>query len=41
VARETLNEQEILEVTGLAAAPPLETRTLPSIAENSRGAGPS
>jgi cell division protease FtsH len=29
VARETLNEQEILEVTGLPPAPPLETGILP------------
>jgi cell division protease FtsH len=29
VARETLNEQEILEVTGLPAAPPLDTGMLP------------
>jgi cell division protease FtsH len=29
VARETLNEQEILEVTGLPRAPALETRMLP------------
>ena len=34
VARETLNEQEILEVTGLPPAPSLETRTLPSVTEN-------
>jgi cell division protease FtsH len=30
VARETLNEQEILEVTGLPPAPPLETGMLPT-----------
>jgi cell division protease FtsH len=30
VARETLNEQEILEVTGLPPAPPLETGMLPA-----------
>jgi cell division protease FtsH len=30
VARETLNEQEILEVTGLPPAPALETRILPA-----------
>lgn len=29
VARETLNEQEILEVTGLPPAPPLDTEALP------------
>jgi cell division protease FtsH len=29
VARETLNEQEILEVTGLPPAPPLDTGMLP------------
>jgi cell division protease FtsH len=29
VARETLNEQEILEVTGLSPAPALETGMLP------------
>lgn len=28
--RETLDEQEILEVTGLPPAPPLETQKLPS-----------
>jgi cell division protease FtsH len=41
VERETLNEQEILEVTGLSAAPSLETRTLPSMAANGRGAAAS
>jgi cell division protease FtsH len=30
VARETLSEQEILEVTGLPPAPPLETGMLPA-----------
>jgi cell division protease FtsH len=30
VARETLNEQEILDVTGLPPAPPLETGMLPT-----------
>ena len=30
VARETLNEQEILEVTGLPRAPALETGMLPA-----------
>jgi cell division protease FtsH len=29
VARETLNEQEILKVTGLPPAPPLQTEVLP------------
>jgi cell division protease FtsH len=29
VERETLNEQEILEITGLPPAPPLETQMLP------------
>ncbi|MFL5311769.1 MAG: ATP-dependent zinc metalloprotease FtsH [Myxococcales bacterium] len=41
VARETLNEQEILEVTGLPAAPPLETGTSPSLAANGGGATPA
>ena len=41
VARETLNEQEILEVTGLPAAPPLETRMSPSLAANGGGAAPA
>ncbi|MCE3240402.1 MAG: cell division protein [Deltaproteobacteria bacterium] len=35
VARETLNEQEILEVTGLPPAPPLETRMLPADGDGS------
>jgi cell division protease FtsH len=35
VARETLNEQEILEVTGLPPAPPLETRMLPTNGDGS------
>jgi cell division protease FtsH len=35
LARETLNEQEILEVTGLPPAPPLETRMLPAGGDNS------
>ena len=34
VERETLNEQEILEVTGLPPAPPLETRMLPAHSVN-------
>ena len=41
LARETLNEQEILEVTGLPPAPPLETgvlRATPRTARD-RGAG--
>ena len=41
VARESLNEQEILEVTGLPAAPSLETRMLPSQAANGGGAAAS
>ncbi|HWE22894.1 MAG TPA: AAA family ATPase, partial [Myxococcales bacterium] len=41
VARETLNEEEILEVTGLPAAPPLENRTLPAAATNGGVAHPS
>ena len=39
VSRETLNEQEILEVTGLPPAPPIEGRMLPSVAANGSGAG--
>jgi len=39
VARETLNEQEILEITGLPAAPSLETRILPSLAATGGEAG--
>jgi cell division protease FtsH len=35
LARETLNEQEILEVTGLPPAPPLETRMLPADGDGS------
>jgi cell division protease FtsH len=38
VARETLNEQEILEVTGLPPAPPLETRMLPATDGDGRSA---
>jgi cell division protease FtsH len=34
VARETLNEQEILAVTGLPPAPPLETGSLPALSAN-------
>jgi cell division protease FtsH len=37
--RETLNEQEILEVTGLPPAPALETGMLP-VAGATRSAGP-
>jgi cell division protease FtsH len=39
VARETLNEREILEVTGLPAAPSLETGMLPRLAAEGNGAG--
>jgi cell division protease FtsH len=39
VARETLNEQEILEVTGLPPAPALETGMLPVADGNSGSAG--
>ncbi|MGH7795767.1 MAG: ATP-dependent zinc metalloprotease FtsH [Candidatus Binatia bacterium] len=39
VARETLNEQEILEVTGLPRAPALETAMLPVTNGRSRSAG--
>jgi len=38
VARETLNEQEILQVTGLSPAPPLETQMLRPVAGNGSGA---
>jgi cell division protease FtsH len=38
LARETLDEQEILDATGLPPAPPLETRPLPADAERSPGA---
>jgi cell division protease FtsH len=41
VARETLNEQEILEATGLPPAPALETGILPVADGNSRSAGSS
>jgi cell division protease FtsH len=37
VARETLNEQEILEVTGLPPAPSLETGKLPVPGSKSAG----
>ena len=36
VARETLNEQEILEVTGLPPAPPLDTAMLPGVGTDGR-----
>jgi cell division protease FtsH len=39
VARETLNEQEILGVTGLPAAPSLETRMLASVTPDGNGSG--
>jgi len=38
LSRETLNEQEILEVTGLPPAPPLDTGMLPVSGAGSRGA---
>ena len=41
VARETLNEREILEVTGLSPAPALESRTPPAIGANGSVASPS
>jgi cell division protease FtsH len=40
LSRETLNEQEILEVTGLPPAPALETGILPVAGENHGSAGP-
>jgi cell division protease FtsH len=40
LVRETLNEQEILEVTGLPPAPALETGVLPVSGAGSRSAGP-
>jgi cell division protease FtsH len=40
LARETLNEQEILEVTGLPRAPALETAMLPVDVADGRSAGP-
>jgi cell division protease FtsH len=39
LARETLNEQEILEVTGLPPAPALDTGLLPASGAGSRSAG--
>jgi cell division protease FtsH len=41
VARETLNEQEILEVTGLPAAPPLDTAMLPVLGTDGGNANAS
>jgi cell division protease FtsH len=41
VSRETLNEQEILKVTGLPPAPALETMMLPIPAAEGRSASPS
>jgi cell division protease FtsH len=41
VARETLNEQEILEVTGLPPAPPLDTAMLPVATAERPSAGTS
>ena len=41
VARETLNEQEILEVTGLPAAPPLDTGMLPVLGTDGGNANAS
>ncbi len=41
VARETLNEQEILEVTGLPPAPALETRILPATNGDGASAAPT
>jgi cell division protease FtsH len=38
LSRETLNEQEILEVTGLPPAPPLDTGMLPVPGADSKGA---
>jgi cell division protease FtsH len=38
LARETLNEQEILEVTGLPPAPALDTGLLPVAGAGNRGA---
>jgi cell division protease FtsH len=40
LARETLNEQEILEVTGLPPAPALETGLLPVPGTDNRNASP-
>jgi cell division protease FtsH len=39
LARETLNEQEILEVTGLPPAPALDTAMLPVPGAGSKSAG--
>jgi cell division protease FtsH len=39
LVRETLNEKEILEVTGLPPAPALETGILPAVDANGRSAG--
>jgi cell division protease FtsH len=39
LARETLNEQEILEVTGLPRAPALDTAMLPVSGTSSKSAG--
>ena len=41
MARETLNEQEILEVTGLPRAPTLETAMLPAADADGGNAGAS
>jgi hypothetical protein len=38
VARETLNEDEILKVTGLPAAPPLDTAMQPAPTPSDRSA---
>jgi cell division protease FtsH len=38
LSRETLNEQEILEITGLPPAPPLDTGLLPVSGAGTRGA---
>jgi len=40
LSRETLNEQEILEITGLPPAPALATGMLPVPGAGSRSAGP-
>jgi cell division protease FtsH len=41
VARETLNEEEILEVTGLRAAPSPQPRSVASLTANGGGAAPA
>jgi cell division protease FtsH len=41
LSRETLNERDILEVTGLPAAPPLRTGMLPAPSAGSVDAAPS